>query len=400
MIMELNTTNNINSLLEPDDDDEEEYFDCEDNEEYFNHENDEEFTFMYLDENNTPIPADKALKNKDIHPIFPLFDQNLLSHEERKQLLPINPQVNKVFVESDQVALSSTSAYDRIESVAMGPYYKVGCSNSDGRDAFVFLKKPVRSAVEGSSLKGNGEKRKGLKAENGKLNEPIASKTVKRAMAKLPNRPQKIQALANRFINRKDRNEQIIVASPDGMYEKTFYESVEYESLLGWMTNDWMYLAPYYIGGEISHWVLFLICPKTRMGYIFDSDNRDKKKTQNSFYLSNTVERIIAMTIRRVDEFYRWYVDKMWLSVAVVGSCFSRKKPPGQLLKPHEAAVPLLHLPSRGILVYRSDRCAFSYPSYVGSLVYGIRLPLMLLLEAWHCPSSLFTYKKHVSELT
>ncbi|GJS19077.1 carbonic anhydrase 2-like protein [Tanacetum coccineum] len=357
MIMELNTTNNINSLLEPDDDDEEEYFDCEDNEEYFNHENDEEFTFMYLDENNTPIPADKALKNKDIHPIFPLFDQNLLSHEERKQLLPINPQVNKVFVESDQVALSSTSAYDRIESVAMGPYCtrkkqppklskksnstcfpklwrlkdKVGCSNSDGRDAFVFLKKPVRSAVEGSSLKGNGGKRKGLKAENGKfsghevclrsmgpfcmwrkqppklskksnstcfsklwrlkdkvgcsnsdgpsryqnacarvrhtpinepvpsqapltghchqqmIEEPLPSKTIKRAMAKLPNRPQKIQALANRFINRKDRNEQIYVASPDGMYDETFYESVEYESLLGWMTNDW-------IDGTILHW--------------------------------------------------------------------------------------------------------------------------------------------------
>ncbi|GJV44300.1 hypothetical protein Tco_1428836 [Tanacetum coccineum] len=106
----------------------------------------------------------------------------------------------------DQVALSSTSAYDRIESVAMGPYCtrkkqppklskksdstcfpklwrlkdKVGCSNSDGRDAFVFLKKPVRSAVEGSSLKCDGGKRKGLKAENGKfsgheINEPVPS---------------------------------------------------------------------------------------------------------------------------------------------------------------------------------------------------------------------------------
>ncbi|GJX08460.1 hypothetical protein Tco_0196392 [Tanacetum coccineum] len=196
MIMGLNTTDNINSLLEPDDeDDEEEYLDCEDNKEYFNQENDEEFTFIYLDENNTPIPADKALKNKDIHPIFPLFDQNLLSHEERKQLLPINPQVNKVFVESYEVALSSTSVYDRIESVAMGQYCtrkkqppklskksnstcfdklcrlkdKIGCSNSDCQDAFVFLKKPVRSAVEGSSLKGNGGKRKGLKAENGKF---------------------------------------------------------------------------------------------------------------------------------------------------------------------------------------------------------------------------------------
>ncbi|GKA33491.1 zinc finger, CCHC-type containing protein [Tanacetum coccineum] len=240
----------------PDDDDEEEYFDCEDNEEYFNHENDEEFTFMYLDENNTPIPADKALKNKDIHPIFPLFDQNLLSHEERKQLLPINPQVNKVFVESDQVALSSTSAYDRIESVAMGPYYKVGCSNSDGRDAFVFLKKPVRSAVEGSSLKGNGEKKESLKAEIGSFR----TRGCIRSMGPFY------------------QNEQIIVASPDGMYEKTFYESIEYEALLGWMTNDWL-----------------------------------------------------------------------------DGTCEIGKKSPGQPLKPPKAAVLLLHLPSRGILVYRSD---------------------------------------------
>ncbi|GKC96688.1 ulp1 protease family, C-terminal catalytic domain-containing protein [Tanacetum coccineum] len=167
-------------------------------------------------------------------------------------------------------------------------------------------------------------------------------------MAKLPNRPQKIQALANRFINRKDRNEQIHVASPDGMYDKTFYESVEYESLLGWMTNDWIdgtilhwwcmhlfemvskeefntcaFFNPTIIQGRVcdqesnfaikhilatveahkekeiflalylqdSHWVLFLICPKTRTGYIFDSYKRDKKKTSNSFYLSNTVER-------------------------------------------------------------------------------------------------------------
>ncbi|GJS82079.1 zinc finger BED domain-containing protein RICESLEEPER 2-like protein [Tanacetum coccineum] len=315
----------------------EECLDCEENQEYFNHENDEEFTFMYLDENNTPIPADKALKNKDIHPIFPLFDLNLLSHEERKQL-PINPQVNKVSVESDQVALSSTSECDTIKSVAMGPYCtwkkqppklskkskstcfpklwrlkdKVGCSNSDGRDAFVFLKKPVRSAVEGSSLKGNGGKRKGLKAENGKfsghevclrsmgpfcmwrkqppklskksnstcfsklwrlkdkvgcsnsdgpsryqnacarvrhtpinepvpsqapltghchqqmIEEPLPSKTIKRAMAKLPNRPQKIQALANRFINRKDRNEQIHVASPDGIGACLVHRNVIY----------------------------------------------------------------------------------------------------------------------------------------------------------------------------
>ncbi|GKC69213.1 carbonic anhydrase 2-like protein [Tanacetum coccineum] len=46
---------------------------------------------------------------------------------------------------------------------------KVGRSKSDGRDAFLFLKKCLRTAVEGSSLKGNGGKRKGLKAKNGKF---------------------------------------------------------------------------------------------------------------------------------------------------------------------------------------------------------------------------------------
>ncbi|GKE97579.1 hypothetical protein Tco_0020930 [Tanacetum coccineum] len=46
---------------------------------------------------------------------------------------------------------------------------KVGHSNSDGQDAFLFLKKPVRTAVEGSSLKGTSGKRKGLKAENRKF---------------------------------------------------------------------------------------------------------------------------------------------------------------------------------------------------------------------------------------
>ncbi|GJR93129.1 hypothetical protein Tco_0265303 [Tanacetum coccineum] len=162
MIMGLNTTDNINSLLEPDDeDDEEEYLDCEDNEEYFNHENDEEFTFMYLDENNTPIPADKALKNKDIHPIF--LSSSIVFHVSIRQ--------NKKRCygwKKEQLKLSKKSNSTCFPKL-LRLKDKVGFSNSDGRDAFVFLKKHVRSAVEGSSLKGIGGKRKGLKAENGKF---------------------------------------------------------------------------------------------------------------------------------------------------------------------------------------------------------------------------------------
>nr|GFA50268.1 ulp1 protease family, C-terminal catalytic domain-containing protein [Tanacetum cinerariifolium] len=61
-------------------------------------------------------------------------------------------------------------------------------------------------------------------------------------------------------------------------------ESVEYESLLGWMTNDW-------IDGTVLHWWCMHLFEMARTGYIFDSYNRDKKKTSNGFYLSNTVER-------------------------------------------------------------------------------------------------------------
>nr|GEX22124.1 reverse transcriptase domain-containing protein [Tanacetum cinerariifolium] len=105
--------------------------------------------------------------------------------------------------------------------------------------------------AKGQVYPGRGGILHGLPIEPGfikvQIEEPLPSKAIKRAMAKLPNRPQKIQALANRFINHKDQNEQIHVASPDGMYGKIFYESVEYESLLGWMTHDW-------IDGTILYW--------------------------------------------------------------------------------------------------------------------------------------------------
>ncbi|GJW95093.1 ulp1 protease family, C-terminal catalytic domain-containing protein [Tanacetum coccineum] len=233
MIMGLNTTDNINSLLEPDDeDDEEEYLDCEDNEEYFNHENDEEFTFMYLDENNTPIPADKALKNKDIHPIFlHLFE--MVSKEEFNTCAFFNPTIIQ-----------------------------------------------------------------------GRVCDQESNFAIKH-----------------------------ILATVEAHKEKEIF------------------LAPYL---QDSHWVLFLICPKTRTGYIFDSYKRDKKKTSNSFYLSNIVERSF-------DNSFKWTM--LEIKYSGVGSAIEYAvlhlkskeffhlylplKPPGQPLKPPVAAVLLLHLPSR-----------------------------------------------------
>ncbi|KAI3729013.1 hypothetical protein L6452_17659 [Arctium lappa] len=181
-----------NSAVHLDEDDEEEFLDCEDGVEN-NHEGNGDFTFTYTSDINSPVSADKPSGNRQIQPEFPLFDQNPLSGGNR---LPIQPQVDKVFVESSQRATSSTSEYDEIECIAAGPYCtwskqpatdnpelskksnstgfsklwrlrgKVGRCNSDGRDAFVFLKRSdrqstssksvtKRTAVGGSSVKSN-----------------------------------------------------------------------------------------------------------------------------------------------------------------------------------------------------------------------------------------------------
>ncbi|XP_024995298.1 uncharacterized protein LOC112528500 [Cynara cardunculus var. scolymus] len=178
-----------------DDDDEEEFLDCEDGVED-NHEGDGDFTFVCARGNNSSVPVDKPSGNGHIQPEFPLFDQNLLSGVGGNRL-PIQPHVDKVFVESSHRVTSSTSEYDEIECIAAGPYCtwskqsatdnpelskksnstgfsklwrfrgKVGRCNSDGRDAFVFLKRSDRSStssksvakrttVGGSSVKANG----------------------------------------------------------------------------------------------------------------------------------------------------------------------------------------------------------------------------------------------------
>lgn len=125
----------------------EEFLDCESGKD------NSEFTF-------TLVHVDRQSKN---NPVFPLFDQNLLLSDKSP--------VEKVFVEIPQRASSSSmSEYDQIENIAVGPYCtwskrnvtenrelnkksnstgfsklwrlrgKVKRSNSDGRDAFVFLK--------------------------------------------------------------------------------------------------------------------------------------------------------------------------------------------------------------------------------------------------------------------
>ncbi|GKE90885.1 hypothetical protein Tco_1571980, partial [Tanacetum coccineum] len=67
--------------------------------------------------------------------------------------------------------------------------------------------------------------------------------TIKKCMEM----PAEIQRLASMFIERPERDDQILVMSHPGMYVERFFEYVEYSSLLAWMTNSWL-------DGTLKHW--------------------------------------------------------------------------------------------------------------------------------------------------
>ncbi|GKC19541.1 ulp1 protease family, C-terminal catalytic domain-containing protein [Tanacetum coccineum] len=152
--------------------------------------------------------------------------------------------------------------------------------NSDGRDAFVFLKKHVRSAVEGSSLKCDGGKRKGLKAENGKFS---GHEVCLRSMGPFCT----CEMVSKEEFNTCAFFNPTIIQGRVCDQESNFAIKHILANVEAHKEKE-IFLAPYL---QDSHWVLFLICPKTWTGYIFDSYKRDKKKTSISFYLSNKVER-------------------------------------------------------------------------------------------------------------
>ncbi|KVI05642.1 uncharacterized protein LOC112524274 [Cynara cardunculus var. scolymus] len=143
---------------------------------------DDDFTFMYIGDKDSPMYADKVFEDGQIRPVFPLFDQNLLLGGEYEveeiDRLPVHPTVDKIFIESPRGHPSSTaSEHEENNDVAAGPFCvwskesvtgtaelskksnstgfsklwrireKVGRSNSDGRDAFVFLKSSDRTST-------------------------------------------------------------------------------------------------------------------------------------------------------------------------------------------------------------------------------------------------------------
>ncbi|KAL8192719.1 hypothetical protein R6Q57_027167 [Mikania cordata] len=109
--------------------DEEGHEDCEQND-------DDDFTFMLIGDDESAIYDDRVIKDGQIRPMFLLFDQKLLLDGaydvEQVDRLAIQPQVDKIFIQSPRI---------------------VGRSNSSSRDAFVFLKSFDRETAASSSSK-------------------------------------------------------------------------------------------------------------------------------------------------------------------------------------------------------------------------------------------------------
>ncbi|KAJ8773805.1 hypothetical protein K2173_008268 [Erythroxylum novogranatense] len=130
----------------------------------------EDFTFI-TNPDGSPISADDIFQNGQIRPVFPLFNQNILFYDDNSgSFAKLRPPFKKVFVEKRERASSSSSSSGTDDPE--GPYCewkgkaieasREACkksnstgfsklwrfrdlglrSNSDGKDAFIFLNHP------------------------------------------------------------------------------------------------------------------------------------------------------------------------------------------------------------------------------------------------------------------
>lgn len=167
----------------------------------------EDFSFSFDAVNFSTISADDAFDNGQIKPVFPLFNRDLLLGDvkdlESLRLKDRLPQVKNVFVEAredDHDLNATTSSRTADEENIVGPYCEwskkvveaapEGCkksnstgfskiwrfkdfmhrSNSDGRDAFVFLNNtPAPPSTSASTAAPVRVKREDKVAEGGPL---------------------------------------------------------------------------------------------------------------------------------------------------------------------------------------------------------------------------------------
>ncbi|KAJ9169560.1 hypothetical protein P3X46_017740 [Hevea brasiliensis] len=182
-------------------------------------EEEEEFSFVCLNPNGSPISADEIFQNGQIRPVFPLFNRDILfadgdSESKNSSTIVLRPPLRNLFVEERDHGLSTSSSeaeepegpfcvWER-KAVEASPnvckksnstgFSKlrrfrelVLRSNSDGKDAFVFLNHhnhndhpPTLTAATASTKPKKAEKSE--KAME-KKRKPVAKKDEKASSA-------------------------------------------------------------------------------------------------------------------------------------------------------------------------------------------------------------------------
>ncbi|CAA7014343.1 unnamed protein product [Microthlaspi erraticum] len=138
-------------------------------------EEEDEFSFASVNAENSPITADEAFQDGQIRPVYPLFNRNILFEQQPEEKSSLRSPIKKLFVESQ-------TAEEEEETEPMGPYCSwsgrtveeatpdtcrksnstgfsklwrfkdlVLRSNSDGKDAFVFLNNGVAGGEKSKS---------------------------------------------------------------------------------------------------------------------------------------------------------------------------------------------------------------------------------------------------------
>ncbi|ESQ34415.1 hypothetical protein EUTSA_v10008273mg [Eutrema salsugineum] len=213
--------------------DEEEEAGEEEEEEDEEEEEGEEFSFACVNAQGSPITADEAFEDGQIRPVFPLFNRDLLFHYENDGVSmtdndnnnhALRPRLRKLFVEDRDGDGNKKAADSELEP--LGAYCSwsggtveetspetcrksnstgfsklwrfrdlVSRSNSDGRDAFVFLNSNVGDKTQSSSSsaakltreddKKATEENKTTKTKKGKEKTTSLEKKTKSAHEKL-----------------------------------------------------------------------------------------------------------------------------------------------------------------------------------------------------------------------
>ncbi|XP_038891720.1 uncharacterized protein LOC120081118 [Benincasa hispida] len=126
---------------------------------------DDDFSFVYLNPDGSPISAEDAFLNGQIRPVFPIFDQRILTDGgfEVKETTSVRPHLKKLFMEDFVCSRTETQTRASTSAPGLGKKSystgfsklwrfgdKIWRSSSEGKEeAFLFL----RSA---SSRSGGG----------------------------------------------------------------------------------------------------------------------------------------------------------------------------------------------------------------------------------------------------